>query len=72
VAGLMDMSEQILEVLLQFRDATEAHFNVIDGRLDGIDGRLDGIDGRLDRIERKLDRHETRIEALEEWRASRA
>ena len=65
----MDMSEQVLEVLLQFRDATEAHFNFIDAKLVEHDHRFDAIDMRLDRMERRLDRHEIRLEALEERRA---
>jgi hypothetical protein len=69
MATLVDMSEQILEVLLQFRDATETHFNVIDAKLAEHDHRFDALDMRLDRIERRLDRHETRIETLEKRRA---
>ena len=63
---------QILEVLLDFRDAAGMRFDAIDRKLlehdrrfDEHDRRFDVVEGGLDGIDRRLGRLETRIEDVE-------
>lgn len=66
---------EILDTLLNFRDAVFAYFEQVptraemnarfdqtDVRFSGIDGRFSGIEGRLDRVERRLTNLETRVD----------
>lgn len=59
-------SDDLYDLILSLKEATEIGFLRVADRFDGVDKRLDGIDGRLDRIDGRLGRLETRVEAVEE------
>lgn len=63
---------QILEALIDFRDAVAEQFGLVhkkleehDRRFDEHDRRFDEHDRRFDMLERRMGRLETRIEHLE-------
>ena len=55
------------EVMVAWRAAKDARFEIIDTRFDGVDRRFDGVDQRLDGIDRRLENIDRRMTDLFKW-----
>ena len=56
---------EILEALIDFRDAVGLRFDAVDKKLEEHDRRFDEHDRRFDNLERRIGHIETRIEDME-------
>lgn len=54
--------QELLNAILDLRNATEIGFVAVNGRFDDVDGRFDDVYRRLDGLDRRFSSLESRVE----------